>query len=178
MDGEKMMIKFPSFLRKPKISRQEPTMKKLVITAFDLAQRFVGIHEVSGATSNPQILAMLRLDQVWPPGDETPWCGAFTNYIAWLLRIPRSKDLRARSWLRVGIPINSKEANVGFDVIILQRGTGDQPGPEVIDAPGHVGFFAGFENTTVFILGGNQGDSVSIAPFPVGRILGIRRLYG
>jgi len=73
------------------------------------------------------------------------------------------------------------DARVGFDVVILKRGSGDQPGPEVIKAPGHVGFFAGldpaidtFEN--VLVLGGNQGNTVSVRPYPKDRLLGIRRL--
>ena len=46
--------------------------RKLEITAFDLAQRFVGTQELGGAASNPAVLAMLRLDQKWPKGDHDP----------------------------------------------------------------------------------------------------------
>lgn len=145
------------------------------ITVFDLAQRFVGVKEVPGAGSNPQVLAFLRLDDSWPQGDDVPWCSAFANYVAWLLRLPRSKNLAARSWLNVGVPISLFQATLG-DIVILKRGGGEQPGPEVISAPGHVGFYAGHDGATVYVLGGNQGDSVSIAPFPVFRILGIRRI--
>ena len=56
-------------------------MTKLEITPFDLAQRFVGISEVPGSTSNAHVLAMLRIDQKWPEGDHVPWCSAFINYI-------------------------------------------------------------------------------------------------
>src|SRR5512145_2852086 len=105
-------------------------MKAIEITAFDLAQRFVGISEISGSASNPQILAMLRLDAHWPEGDHVPWCSAFMNYVAWLLRLPRSKSLLARSWLSVGRPVNLEEAEAGFDVVILKRGSGQQPGPD------------------------------------------------
>jgi hypothetical protein len=71
------------------------------ITTFDLAQRFVGISEGPASATKPQVLAMLRLDQKWPKGDDVPWCSAFINYIAWLLRLPRSKSLLARSWLLI-----------------------------------------------------------------------------
>lgn len=152
-------------------------MKKIGITAFDLAQRFVGVKEIAGTSSNPQVLAMLQLDNEWPKGDDVAWCSAFANYIAWLLRLPRSKNLAARSWLQVGTPIPIEQAEPGNDVVIMRRGTGDQPGPEVINAPGHVGFFAGLEGDRVLILGGNQGDSVSIASFLATNILGIRRLF-
>ena len=151
-------------------------MRTIEMTAFDMAQRFVGIKEVPGSQSNPAVLAMLKLDGDWPEGDDVPWCSAFANYVAWLLRLPRSKSLMARSWLRIGRAVD-EDAEVGFDVVILKRGGGRQPGPDVLDAPGHVGFFAGVENGKVLVLGGNQRDEVNITPYPKSRVLGIRRLY-
>ena len=144
-------------------------------SAFDLAQRFTGIKEVGGSVDNPQIMAMLRLDNSWPGHDEVPWCSAFVNYICWLLRLPRSNSLRARSWLTVGVPISKADARKG-DIVVLKRGKGEQPGPEVLDAPGHVGFFAGFMDQFVEVLGGNQGDTVRISRYPIKNILGIRRV--
>ena len=82
----------------------------------------------------------------------------------------------------VGSQVKSAvEAVPGFDVVILSRGDGLQPGPEVLDAPGHVGFFAGFVPAPdgrhlVQVLAGNQGNQVSIQNFPAERILGIRRV--
>jgi uncharacterized protein (TIGR02594 family) len=151
-------------------------MQNVELSAFKLAQRFVNIAEVPGLASNPHVLAMLRLDQKWPKGDDVPWCSAFVNYIAWLLRLPRSKSLRARSWLLIGQPISIENAEAGFDVVILKRGKGKQPGPDVIKAPGHVGFFAGLEDNNVLMLGGNQKDTVNVSGFPDHRILGVRRL--
>ena len=146
------------------------------MTAFEMALRFVGTKEIAGAASDPQVLAMLRLDMDWPSDDAVPWCSAFTNYVCWLLRLPRSKSLRARSWLTVGSVVALDDAEAGFDVVILQRGHGEQPGPDVIDAPGHVGFYGGVARDAVMLLGGNQGDAVSLAPFPRTRLLGVRRL--
>lgn len=145
------------------------------ITAFDLAMRFVGVKEVSGALHNPQILAMLQLDASWPKEDEVPWCSAFVNYICWMLRLPRSKDLSARSWLDVGRPVAGKELKVGFDIIVLGR---EGAGPTA----GHVGFYAGMDNYSVnanqiHLLGGNQNDSVNVSTFPTSSIIGCRRLY-
>lgn len=148
------------------------------ITAFELAQRFVGIKEVQGPASNPAVLAMLQLDNSWVQDDEVAWCSAFVNYICWLLRLPRSKSLAARSWLGVGRPITLGNSEVGFDVVILQRGDGVQPGPEVLNANGHVGLYAGQDAARVQLLAGNQGNTVSVAGFPVERVLGVRRLLG
>lgn len=133
--------------------------------AYDLAQRFVGVKETAGIHSTPLVLAMLRLDDGWPEDDEVPWCSAFTNFVCWLLRLPRSKSLAARSWLQVGRQVPLDEARPGDDVIVLSRGAG-----------GHVGFYAGRDGDDVLILGGNQGDRVCIAPFPRARVLGVRRL--
>lgn len=148
----------------------------MYVTGFTLAQRFIGTKEVGGQVDNPLILAMLKLDNDWPENDEVPWCSAFANYICWLLRLPRSKSLRARSWLNVGKGISLDDAEPGYDIVILKRGTGDQPGPEVIKAPGHVGFYAGRMGDFIEVLGGNQGDTVKISRYPKNRLLGVRRL--
>lgn len=137
--------------------------------------RFVGIHETAGATSTPLVLAMLRLDTSWVEDDQTAWCSAFVNFVCFLLGAPRSRSLAARSWLLVGTSIPLTDARVGSDVVVLTRGN-KPPGADVIAAPGHVGFYAGQDAANVFLLAGNQGDAVNIAPFPKSRILGIRRL--
>ena len=147
-------------------------------TAFSLAQRYVGIKELAGNKNHPLIQWWLALCGFsFDTPDETPWCSAFINGIAWMLRLPRSKSAAARSNLLVGRPIPLAEAKPEFDVVILKRGTGTQPGPEVTSgAPGHVGFFAGLEGEHVLILGGNQSDGVMIQRFPVADVLGVRRL--
>lgn len=153
----------------------------IITTPYKIAERFIGVREIPGSEHNPQVMAMLNLDAKWPEGDEVPWCSGFVNYVFWLLRLPRSKSLRARSWLRVGNPVGFTEPDrtspeVGHDVVILKRGPGLQPGPDVIEAPGHVGFFAGWERGKVYILGGNQGDEVNVRGYDTDRILGIRRI--
>ncbi len=137
----------------------------ITITPYDLAQRFVGVKETPGATSTPLVLAMLQLDDTWPASDAVPWCSAFTNWIAWLLRLPRSKSLAAKSWLTVGRPITLEEAQPDSDIVVLTRLGG-----------GHVAFFAGLQGDDVLLLGGNQKDSVCVEAFPKADVLGVRRL--
>lgn len=145
--------------------------------AFTLAQRYVGQVLERKPGDHPLIQWWLSLCGMGMDSpDETPWCSAFVNGITWELRLPRSKSAAARSWLAIGKPIAVAHARPGNDVVILKRGAGPQPGPEVLAAQGHVGFFAGLEGGTVLVLGGNQGDQVSVAPFPVDRILGVREL--
>lgn len=149
----------------------------MIANGYELAQRFVGLAEIHGPQHNGFIQWCFSLCSLSPETpDETPWCSAFCNGIAWMMRLPRSKSAAARSWLAIGQPIPVEQAQPGNDVVILARGEGQQPGAEIIAAPGHVGFFAGLEVGRVHLLGGNQGDRVSVAPFPRARILGVRRL--
>lgn len=145
------------------------------ITAYDIALRFVGIKEVAGQKDSHFVMSWLTLDQSWPGHDEVAWCSAFVNYVAWLLRLPRSKSLAARSWLAVGLPIKLEEARAGFDVVVLTR-AGAVNDPTVLDAPGHVGFFGGVEGDNVLVLGGNQNNAVSLQHFKASNVLGVRRL--
>jgi uncharacterized protein (TIGR02594 family) len=155
---------------------------KIETSCFDIAQRYVGVEETPGAMSNPLVLAMLQLDAKWPKGDDVPWCSGFANWVAWHLRLPRSKSLGARTWLLVGRPIALEDAEPENDVVILKRGGENQPGPDVIKANGHVGFYAGVERspkdaiTHVLVIGGNQSDAVTVDRFQASRVLGVRRL--
>lgn len=149
------------------------------MTPFLIASRFEGeIREIPGAAHHPLIqwahhLGGLALDTA----DEVAWCGSFVALIAWLFDLPRPRvGARARAWLPIGTPVALLDAAVGFDVVVLTRGPGVQPGPEVAQAPGHVGFFAGRRLEEVCLLGGNQTNSVTRAWFPASRVLGVRRL--
>jgi len=147
------------------------------VTPYELAQRYVGIREISGEKSHPLVQWWHSLcGEGLETPDEVAWCSAFVNGIAWELRLPRSKSPAARSWLGVGVPVPLEQAFPGSDVVIIKRGPEPQPGPEVTAAQGHVGWFAGREGDSILILGGNQGDQVSVAPFAANRLLGIRRL--
>lgn len=151
-------------------------MVKIETSVYEMAQRFTSVKEIGGDTDNPQILAFLKLDNSWPEHDEVPWCSGFANYICWLLRLPRSKSLRARSWLQVGTPIDIDDAELG-DIVIFNRGNGPQ-NPDIIEAPGHVGFFAGLhrDEGVVSVLGGNQGDQVKVSRYLLDTLLGVRRI--
>ena len=148
------------------------------MTLFDLAQRYIGIAEMAGDKDHPLIQWWLSLCGFpTTTHDEVAWCSAFVNGMAWELRLPRSKSAAARSWLEVGLPLPLSQARVGFDVVILTRGSDPQPDASVIHAPGHVGVFAGLLGDRVQVLGGNQHNSVSLASFNDSAVLGVRRLF-
>ena len=150
----------------------------LTTTPYHIGARYMGIvTERPGQTDHPAIQFWLSLCNGNPDApDEIPWCSAFAHFAAWQLNLPRSKSLAARSWLKIGLPVDVRDAAVGFDVVILSRGSGPQPGPDVLAAPGHVGFYGGRTADTITLLGGNQGNTVSLQWFPLERVLGVRRL--
>lgn len=147
-------------------------------TPYHMARQLIGQREHKDG-ENPLILAMLRAGGAkWPSKDEVPWCSAFVYSLALLWDLPRpgGNYLRARSWLNVGQIVPLEEAESGFDIVILKRGGGEQPPAHVTDAPGHVGFYVAHHRSGLMLLGGNQGDQVSIDEYLTDRVLGVRRL--
>ena len=145
-------------------------------TPLDLAASYLGTKETKGEAHNPVIVAWLKQQAGWANADEVPWCSAFVGEVAKRLGLQETNSLRARSWLRVGTPIATlADAIPGFDIVVLTRG-GAPRDPHIIDAPGHVAFYAAHNGTHVALLGGNQGDSVKVSRYNAADVIGIRRL--
>lgn len=148
-----------------------------ISNVLDLAKLFAGEAEIPGEKDNPFILwCLASCPNYETPHDEEAWCSAFANRIHALAKLPRSKSLAARSWLLVGKSVALKDARPG-DIMVLKRGSGSQPGKDVINAPGHVTFFESHASgMPVFIgYGGNQGNTVKSSNFPISDILDVRR---
>jgi uncharacterized protein (TIGR02594 family) len=81
-----------------------------------------------------------------------PWCGLFVAACVDEAGIkPAPIAVRASAWATWGSPLLPKELAVGA-VLVFQRPGG-----------GHVGFYVGEDATAYHVLGGNQGDAVTIA---------------
>jgi uncharacterized protein (TIGR02594 family) len=97
--------------------------------------------------------------------DEIPWCGLFVCILAHRADKPvafAAKDaLWARNWTKFGSSV--QVAMVG-DVLVFVREGG-----------GHVGLYVGEDTTHYHVLGGNQGNQVSIVRIEKKRCIGIRR---
>ena len=103
----------------------------------------------------------------------TEWCAAFVNMILLENLIPTSESvnpnpLLARSFLDWGQGVYKPQKG---DIVVFKRGA---------DWQGHVGFYVSTttdQNGVEYynILGGNQGDAVSIEPYAVSRVVSIRR---
>ncbi len=133
-----------------------------------------GVVEVRGDSHNDRIVDYHQATSLRATEDEVPWCSSFVNWCMKRADFPTTNSARARSWLKWGMEVPFHPAPYGA-VTILSRGGGDQPGPDVIDAPGHVGFLVGTSGPReILILGGNQSDQVCIRPYSVDRVLGYR----
>jgi uncharacterized protein (TIGR02594 family) len=133
---------------------------------IDLLSNY-GLTEIVGKENNPDIVEFFHdIGYSSVNDDETSWCSAAINYFAKKNGYERSGKLDARSWLKVGEEIT--EPQLG-DVVVFWRNKKDS-------WEGHVALFINSDNRYVYCLGGNQGNSISIAPYLKERVLGYRRL--
>lgn len=134
-----------------------------------------GVEEIPGRDHNARIVQYHATTTLKATDDETPWCSSLVNWCVEQAGLVGTMSARARSWLEWGTAQDVPELGT---IMVLKRGAEPQPGPDVTDAPGHVGFFAGFAAGqgagSVVLLGGNQGNRVSLREYPVSAILGQR----
>lgn len=126
----------------------------------EVARSDLGNPESLAPNDSPLIRRMLgKLSALWLVGQ--PWCGSIMAYWMQQCGIAYPKDYyRAKAWLDWGV---STTARVGA-VVVFERTGG-----------GHVGLVVGVNRFGhMLVLGGNQGDCVSIRPFDRSRVLGFR----
>ena len=133
----------------------------LLVAMDELAQ---GVAEVLGERHNARILEYHRHTSLGAADDETPWCASFVNWCLAQCWIKGTNSARARSFETWG---QMSGPDVGA-VAVLWRGS---PGA----ATGHVGFLLGHGSGRVILLGGNQGNAVSVTTYPEDRVVCYRR---
>lgn len=128
---------------------------------LDLAARKKGLHEGRNYTA---LSEFLRSDgKTLGDPRKLPWCGDFVETcIAVTLpgEVLPSNPYFARNWLKFG---KSIKPTLGA-VMVFSRGP----------SSGHVAFAVGESTTSYYVLGGNQSNSVSVAPVAKSRLLGAR----
>jgi len=126
-----------------------------------IARTYVGIREVPGPDADATIARWLSQLGAWWSEDSTPWCGALPAIVMKESGLAYPKAwYRARAWMSWG---SSCDPAIGA-VAVFERGAG-----------GHVGFVVGRDHMNrLLVLGGNQRDQVSIAPFERHRLIGCR----
>lgn len=130
-----------------------------------LARAEIGVKEAPGEANNPIVLRYYA-DAGHPQinADSVHWCAAFVGAMLERSGFSSPKSLMARSYLQWGKTLAKPYPGC---VAVFSRG--DPRGTE-----GHVGFYVGEDERGILVLGGNQGDAVSIAPQSRARLLGYR----
>ena len=126
-----------------------------------------GLKEIAGSEHNQKIVDMFA-DIGYPSikdDDSTAWCSASLNYICKKLGYERTGDLTARSWLK--LPVIVLKPTLG-DIAIFWRENKN-------GWKGHVGLYIAETKDSIYVLGGNQSNSVSIALYPKANLLGYRQ---
>lgn len=130
---------------------------------YDLASSMLGKHEATDSAAISDYLATggANLDPV-----TRAWCAAYVNSTLEQSGISGTGKMNARSFMDWGQPVDTPQKG---DVAVFSRG--DPKGWQ-----GHVGFFDSLNpDGTINVLGGNQGDRVSVSPYSADRLLGYRR---
>lgn len=130
---------------------------------FDIAKGEIGQKEIPGEADNPRIVQYQQATSLRATDDETPWCASFVNWCLQEAGIAGTNSAAARSFLNWGREI--KEPVPGC-IVVLKRGNSSWQG--------HVGFYVGTVGDRINLLGGNQGNSVSIKGYRREDVLGYR----
>lgn len=127
-----------------------------------VGRRFIGLHEIPGAPTEPVIAGWLKALRAWWVDDATPWCGTFAAHCMQEVGVSLPAHwYRAKGWLDWGVPLTAPAVGC---VVVFEREGG-----------GHVGFVTGRTPAgALVVLGGNQGDAVNERPFDVARVAGYR----
>lgn len=128
------------------------------------ALELYGVTETVGSKNNPVIMGWakeLGLEKIYN-ADSIPWCGLYAAII--IHRAGRSvvdKPLWALNWNNFGVKVNQPMLG---DILTFSRNGG-----------GHVGLYVGEDKVAYHVLGGNQGDKVSIVRIGKDRLSQARR---
>jgi uncharacterized protein (TIGR02594 family) len=121
----------------------------------------VGTHETIGPAATPRIVEYAATTSLAAVSDEVPWCSSFVNWCVREAGLLGTDSASARSWLGWGKPT---AARLGA-IAVFSRGA---------PPTGHVAFFLYAVGPFVIVLGGNQGNAVSVTAMSEDRLLGLR----
>jgi uncharacterized protein (TIGR02594 family) len=133
---------------------------------IDIAGRAIGLNESDKKAALQDFMATggMNLDPA-----TRAWCADFVNATLAQSGMKGTGSGMARSFLEWGQGVDQPQRG---DIAVFSRG--DPNGPY-----GHVGFFEGYNpDGTIRVLGGNQGDAVSVASYSPDQLLGFRRGEG
>lgn len=130
------------------------------------ARSLIGVREIPGSKHSATIMGWIKSLGAKKLGiavkdDETPWCGTFAAHVMDHVGInPPPIAVRASAWSEWGRGLINRRPGC---ILTFTRQGG-----------GHVGFYVGEDDTHLHVLGGNQGNAVSITRIAKGRLSAMR----
>lgn len=134
------------------------------------ARSLIGVREIPGSRHSSAIMGWIkglgsRKLGITVKDDETPWCGTFAAHVMDHVGItPPPIAVRASAWSEWGRGLLNPR--VGCILTFTRQGGG------------HVGFYVGQDDTHLHVLGGNQGNAVSITRIAKDRLSAMRWPHG
>lgn len=136
------------------------------------AFKLYGLKEIPGTVHAEEILDMAQalggVIEKFYTADEIPWCGLAVSYWIKEAGFEPPKDysqVRARDFAKWGNPADRPSFG---DVLVFWRGS-------LAGRDGHVGLYIAEDESSYYVLGGNQGNQVNIARMAKNRFLAARR---
>ncbi|KQN91542.1 hypothetical protein ASE90_01675 [Sphingomonas sp. Leaf67] len=132
------------------------------------ARAKLGTREAPGPANSPTIMGWAKRLGTKALGilynaDSVPWCGLFVAACMQEAGLPTAPiAVRASAWANYGQRLRFERLAPGA-ILVFQRPGG-----------GHVGFYVGEDADAYRVLGGNQGDAVTIARIDKERCIAAR----
>lgn len=139
----------------------KPIPPQLIWAIYELSK---GVKEIPGKESHPRIIEYNSYTTLKATDDEIAWCSAAMNCCMAEIGLYGTNSASSRSWLGWGKRVDKFEVGC---IVVLWREKRDS-------WKGHVGIGLAEDDATVTILGGNQGNSFSVAKFPKDQVLSYR----
>lgn len=130
---------------------------------LSVAIKELGVKEIGGSQHNQRVLEYHQSTSLRASDDETPWCSAFANWCMRQAGVKGTGAANARSWMTWGNRLTTPAYGC---VVVLKRGKQEWQG--------HVGFLVFEGRDKIMVLGGNQGNAVSVAAFNKADVLAYR----
>lgn len=132
-----------------------------------LARTDLGLRETPGVANNPVLMkrfaSITKQLGILYNADSVPWCGAI---MAWWMNQcgiePPKIAVRAKSWASWGTPVSPGVLAPGT-VLVFEREGG-----------GHVAIYVGEDAGYYHVIGGNQGDRISVTKIAKSRCVARR----
>lgn len=128
-----------------------------------IARKYIGVREVPGPRHNTTIMSWLKRLKSWIKDDETPWCGSYVAAVMQEAGLTYPDMFpRAKAWADYGSRLQTHLLAPGAILVFARQGGG------------HVGFYVGEDAACYHVLGGNQGNAVSITRIAKARCIATR----